>query len=243
MNIYEQINRTLFTTFVFLCLVGSVCAEKLSIDQIMEAVCRVETKYVNEDESRVIYGSGTCIKFIDDKYIILTNQHVVRDEKKVKVEFFRNGYKTIKIPAKVIWSAQGDLVDFAFLEVSKDYFGDYPPRVIPIVKNYTLKSGQSFITAGCPEARWLRAMEGHVLSNDGIVYFTPPARPGQSGSGIFVHITKNGETNTKLVAIITWYFGEDRLKPNGYNNSVGGAIPINNLHEVINLNNKTHRKE
>ena len=47
-------------------------------------------------------------------------------------------------------------------------------------------------------------MEGTILTVGPIVYFNPPPIPAQSGSGIFVHITeKNGETNTKLAAIIT----------------------------------------
>ena len=102
---------------------------------------------------------------------------------------------------------------------------------------------QSFITAGCPHSSWLRAMEGHILKVSDVIFFTPPPMPGQSGSGIFVHIKEEGETNTKLAAIITWHIKYHYLKKDGYPNSIGGAIPMKNLHSAIENKDKDKDKE
>lgn len=223
--------KIIYATIAFLCLTTTAFAEKLSMKQILEATCRVHTIEGG-------YGTGTCINHINGKYQILTNQHVVSNKDDVTVEFFKNGYKTLPIKGKVIWRAHDNnlAIDFAIIEVLEQYFGEHPPRIIKVVnKEHRLKKRQVFITAGCPQARWARALEGHVVDIDSIIYFTPPPLPGQSGSGIFVNIVdKNGETNTRLAAIITWYFGQHSLRPDGYSTSLGGAIPIKNLYQVIN---------
>ena len=92
-------------------------AQRLTIDQSLEAVCRVNT-----NSGR---GSGTVFAEDEDKYYILTNGHVVGRSSRGTVEFFQDGYKSANIPFKTEYTAykDGTALDLSVLSVKKKYFG------------------------------------------------------------------------------------------------------------------------
>ena len=204
-----------FTTLVF--------AKTLSLNEIMEGVCRVNNG-----------GSGTCIKETDKEYLVLTNAHVVGTRDWASVEFFSMGYKTKELLGNVIWKQRVERtdVDFAIISVSKNYFTNTPktlmPRVIPLVpKGYVPKEGDYISAAGCPGGRWIQGWEGRILLDKKTrLIFTPPPIGGQSGSGLTIHL--NGET--RVGAVLTWRVG-DRDAPE--KNAVGAAIPIARLYSAL----------
>ena len=69
-------------------------AEIWGINQILEATCRVDAGNA--------FGSGSCIDQKNGKIIVLTNAHVVGNSTNVKLEFFKNGLKTLPLSGKVI---------------------------------------------------------------------------------------------------------------------------------------------
>lgn len=212
-----------------ICTVG--LAKPLSLNEILQATCRVRASNA--------YGSGTCVKKIDNKYIILTNAHVVGNSNSVTVEFFTGGDKTPPINGSVVWRAYNGRtdVDFALVAVDENAFGSFVPRIIPLVhQGYNIQNNQYITSAGCPAARWAVGWEGHIVQDEhSRLLFTPPPEGGQSGSGIHVLVPdEKGELHTRLGAILTWKIGNGGRNENGYDLSVGGAIPMQTLYGLLN---------
>ncbi len=192
-------------------------AKPLTLDETLEATCRVEVQNAR--------GSGTVMYKSNDKYYILTNAHVVGNARNAHISFFNYGVKSDPVPAKVVWRKMGQGIDFAIVTVDVSSLGNYKPRIIPMVPpNYKVTSNQYISSAGCPRGAWAVAWEGHALnSNNGRVLFQPPPVGGQSGSGI--HILwkdKSGELHTRLAAVLTWRIGDE-----------GGAIPVSTLYNIL----------
>jgi len=218
--------------------VSTLQAKPLNLNQVLEATCRVRAGSG--------FGSGTCIDKENNKYYILTNAHVVGGRQigsKVTVEFFRGGDKTVPIPATIVWKEHNNrtTLDFAILSVEARYFGKYPPRVIPLVPlKYKLAKQQYISSAGSPGGEWAKAWEGKLLNaHNPRVYFTPPPRGGQSGSGLFVLVNIGGKLYTRLGAVITWRVGPNGHDANGYDLARGGAIPVSNLYAALGYTQET----
>ncbi len=113
------------------CMITTAEAKPLTMDEALEAVCRVSTSGA--------YGSGTVFAEDEDKYYVLTNRHVVGRSSRGHVEFFQDGYKSARIPFKTEYAAyrEGTALDLAVLSVKKNFFGRYPPRVIPLAPKGT----------------------------------------------------------------------------------------------------------
>lgn len=204
---------------VLLVCVSFSIAKPLTLNQILEATCRVRAGGAS--------GSGTCIYDEGQSYIYLTNAHVVGRRSQVYIEVFLQGKQSQRIPGRVIWTSYVNRtdVDFALIRVSKSSFRNYLPRVIGIApRGYNISDGQYIASAGCPGARWPSAWEGHATgSNNSRVLFVPPPLGGQSGSGIHIYLKDNqGEWHTFVGAVLTWQIG-----------SQGGAIPVNTLYRAL----------
>ena len=209
---------------IFLILALLLCpivvqAEPLSLNQILEATCRVRAGNAS--------GSGTCIMEDESNYYFLTNAHVVGNSTNLAIEMFQGGSQSRRIPGQVVWRRhQGRTdVDFAIIRVAKTAVGKFVPRIIPIVHDgYKISQGQYIASAGCPRARWANAWEGHATTDSSSrILFIPPPLGGQSGSGIHVYLKdSNGEWHTRLAAILTWSIGNQ-----------GGAISSNTLYAAI----------
>lgn len=212
-----------------LCFAAPANAEKWTLNQILETTCRVQAGDA--------YGSGSCIKYEDGKYWILSNAHVVGRNKTVYVEFFRNGRKTLPIPAKVEWRRLEDKteIDFALLSVSENYFGKYPPRVATMAPTGAVAVGGYMVSAGCPGARWPSAWEGFLInSQEGRLLFYPPPLGGQSGSGLYIICKEKDEYQTYLKGVVTWRIeGGVETTSRGYENAHGGAASVDRLVDAI----------
>jgi hypothetical protein len=215
---------------VFSC--GLVGASPVPLDIPLEATCRISA-------GRNM-GSGTVIQFKDGYYYVLTNAHVVGDTKSVKLEFFKDGAKTHPIPGSVVWARRSNRtpIDFAIITVKDDYFGNYPPSIIPLVPaNYTLGKMDYVVSSGCPSGTWAVVWEGFVVdSSKDKVLFHPPPVGGQSGSGLFC-LYKNGDKlEFRTAAVVTWrLIRPDHAKDSkGFEIAKGGAIPIQQLYHALN---------
>ncbi len=206
-------------------------ARPLTLNEISEASCRVKTGSWQEQSA----GTGTCIGETPDgqSFYVLTNAHVVGQSRQGTVEFFKGGYKTMPLPATVVWRAyqKGKDVDFALLTVNKSLFGNHPPRVIPIApEGYRPQPGHYIAAVGCPSARWAQGWEGRITEDrQSRVMFVPAPVGGQSGSGVTVLVQgKDGEWYTRVGAVLTWRIGDNP------SNVQGGAIPVGTLYNVLN---------
>jgi hypothetical protein len=210
------------TAFLFLLVAlfaTNAYARPLTLNEILEATCRIRVTLAS--------GSGTAV-FIDDNYVyVLTNAHVVGNNKNASVEFFPKGKQTTAFSGKVVWKAYQNRtdVDFAVIAIDKRQFGDKLPRIIPLLpQRHQLKGSEYIASAGCPRAEWAKAFEGHFTGLEGSrILFIPPPNPGQSGSGIHVNVKhENGKTYTYVGAVLTWQIAKK-----------GGAIPVSTLHQLL----------
>jgi hypothetical protein len=219
-----------------LCLLFPVTAkaELWGANQILEATCRVTAGQY--------YGSGSCIKYENGKYYVLTNAHVVGNNSVVQLEFFKNGKKTKPLPANVVWTkfVEKTSTDYALLSIDARYFGNYPPRVAKLAPIGLEPVGGYVVSAGCPGARWPSAFEGFIIKQESDrILFYPPPLGGQSGSGLYVVAKGENGYETYLKGLITWRIGggvAGRTTQMGYEENHGGAVIVDSI--LANLNNQ-----
>lgn len=211
-------------------------AQRLTIDQSLEAVCRVNT-----NSGR---GSGTVFAEDEDNYYILTNGHVVGRASRGTVEFFQDGYKSANIPFKTEYAAykDGTALDLAVLSVKKKYFGRYPPRVIPLAPRGTdIKANDLLMAGGCPSAQWACAWKGRVLKNTGaVISFNAAPIGGQSGSGVLIIIKdEKGEEQTRLGILLAWRVGDGAWTDDGPTD-YGAGLSLRQIYEILDGNGREH---
>lgn len=206
-------------------------AEIWGINQILEATCRVDAGNA--------FGSGSCIDQKNGKIIVLTNAHVVGNSTNVKLEFFKNGLKTLPLSGKVIWRSivpQSE-IDFALIEVDERLFGKYPPRIAKLAPANVEAVGNYIASAGCPGARWPSGFEGFIIGKDpGRILFYPPPLGGQSGSGLYIIVKTEKGYDTYLAGVITWRIGggvQGKTTSMGYEANHGGAISVSRLVDAV----------
>jgi cell division septum initiation protein DivIVA len=229
--------KKLLISLVILLFSGSILWGKpLTLNEISEAGCRIEVKANVGGSFLHDFGSGICIKEDADNIYILTNAHVLGLAEYAYVDFFRLGYPSTKMVAKVIYKARklNTDIDFCVLSLAKSEFGQYPlPRIIPLApKDFTPRKGFYLASAGCPEGRDLVMWQGYILtSTSSKILFTPPPQPGQSGSGLLVLIQgSNGEWYTRVGGLVTWRIKNQATDGNFV---MGGGIPIARLYDVM----------
>ena len=211
-------------------------AQRLTIDQSLEAVCRVNT-----NSGR---GSGTVFAEDEDNYYIMTNGHVVGRSSRGTVEFFQDGYKSANIPFKTEYAAykDGTALDLAVLSVKKKFFGRYPPRVIPLAPRGTEIRANDLVQAGgCPSAQWACAWKGRVLRNTGaVISFNAAPIGGQSGSGVLVIIKdEKGEEQTRIGILLAWRVGDGAYTDDGPTD-YGAGLSLKQIYAILDGNGQGH---
>lgn len=221
---------TIFLIFFFFSSLG--LAKPLTLEEISEASVKVS---VNRAA-----GSGVVVYKNEDHYYILTNAHVVEGANSGHVEFFNAGYKTGKIPMRVIWRRfnRNTNVDYAFLTVKKEDIDGYTPRVIPMSAS-TLQGNEYIMSAGCPGGRWLQSFEGRLtgLESDRLL-FLPPPESGRSGSGIIATINDK----SYVCGLVTWHIGRNGWDSNGNPIGKGGGVSMKTLRSIMTGETK-HEKQ
>jgi len=200
-----------------------------SLNDVLDATCRVNAGSA--------YGSGTAINEKNGYHYILTNAHVVGSSKTVRVEFFRDGRKTLPIPGRVVFRrlSSGSVLDVAIIAVNSKYFGDQPPRIAVLGKRKEVAIDKYIKSAGCPSARWANSWEGFIVKeSESKLIFYPPPIGGQSGSGLYIVANRNGVKQTVLKGIVTWRLGSGgRDRNTGFQKARGGAVLIDKLYDAI----------
>lgn len=223
-----------FATILIFC--ATTHAKELSIEEVQQGVCRV-TSMTNGGWFRktdISMGSGTVYKETADKYYILTNGHVIGGGSSATVEFFRDGYKSVAIPAKIEYTVfrNGTSLDMSVISIDKHIFDKTPnkPRVIQIAPQaYQYKSKDKIYGAGCPNGRWCQLWFARINNVEpNTITFNMPPEGGQSGSGILTTIKdKNGENHTVLVGILSWRYGDDGAS------QYGGGIGLSRIYDIF----------
>jgi hypothetical protein len=232
-------NKFLRTAALFLALILSsnpASAQPLTIDQALDAVCRVNTS-----EAR---GSGTVFAEDEDKFYVMTNGHVIGRARRGHLEFFQDGYKSAMIPFKTEYSTyrEGTALDLAILSVKKQFFGRYPPRVIPLAPKGTKIGVNDLVMAGgCPSAQWAMAWKGRVLRNAGpVISFNAAPIGGQSGSGVLILIKDGkGELHTRLGILLAWRVGDGAWTDDG-EEDYGAGLSLQQIYEIMEGNGRDY---
>ena len=230
-------NKFLCAIALFLALILSsspASAQPLTIDQALDAVCRVNTNGA--------IGSGTVFQEDEENYYVLTNGHVIGRAKRGHLEFFQDGYKSAMIPFKTEYVAyeEGTALDLAIVSVKKKYFGRYPPRVIPLAPKGTKIGANDLVMAGgCPSAQWVCAWKGRVLRNAGaVVSFNAAPIGGQSGSGVLILIKDDkGEIHTRLGILLAWRVGDGAWTDDG-EDDYGAGLSLKQIYDIMEGNGR-----
>ncbi|MBR0225936.1 MAG: trypsin-like peptidase domain-containing protein [Thermoguttaceae bacterium] len=196
-----------------------------SLDDARASVCRVCVSGARGSGAR---GSGWFAGVENDVCYIVTNYHVVTNNKTARLDFWTNG-KLESVNGSIVERAYDANMpaDFACVKVSADELKKIDPPFLPIGGEDAKPSvGAIVVSAGAPDGRFVQAWKGMVLEyyNGKTAIFSPPPVPGQSGSPICEYV--DGELFA--TGILTWLIGE-----RGRDESKGGAIPISNLYKVF----------
>ena len=191
-----------------------------TLEDARAAVCRVCVSGAR--------GSGWFAGVENDVCYIVTNYHVVTNNKTARLDFWTNG-KLESVNGSIVERAYDANMpaDFACVSVSADELKKIDPPFLPIGGEDARPSvGAIVVSAGAPDGRFVQAWKGMVLEyiNGKTAIFSPPPVPGQSGSPICEYV--DGELFA--TGILTWLLGEK-----GRDESKGGAIPIGNLYKAF----------
>jgi hypothetical protein len=192
----------------------------ISLNYISKSACRVAA-----GSSR---GSGVAVHQDDNKIYVLTNAHVIGNNKNnIRLEFYKFGAKSLPLSAEFSGSILTQDRDFAIISVDKALFGGMLPEVIPLAPpGFIPQHNSYFATAGSPFGRDLMVREGKILKGDNVrIYFSPPPENGQSGSGLFVNIGGI----VYVAGIVTAKSGEFAMDNNGYPVTHGMAFNVDQL--------------
>ncbi len=262
--------KYLLAVILLLCTTG-LEARELTLTEVMSAACRITTQKFNRFGQNLgsIRGTGTVIKEDVDNYIILTNGHVASQVgSTVHLEFFKDGVKSNKIPAKVVWRyyKERSSIDAAVISVKKTNLGNFTPTVIDIApRTHSIPRGTKIYGAGCPKGMWLSAWIARVaIEDNNRVLFDMTPQGGQSGTALLSKIIIGGEPYTVISGMLTWHYSENgktyggglslkRLYDLFDGNAVADSIPYNmteaackncklekHEHYVVKLNNGSH---
>jgi hypothetical protein len=231
-NMVKKVFLGLLLTIGIVCIVE---AKPLSLYEIQEATCQIFTK---NSIGKPIQGSATCANEDENDYLFITNAHVVGSAQEVTLHYFSGGYRSQGLPARVHWRVFKDktLQDLAVLRVDKQYFGNYKPRVIPIVPDgYKVQTRHTIYSAGCQNSQWPMSWVGHAENTQDWIKFQPAPAPGQSGSALLCLIKgSDGEWYTRICGVVTWTDGPAST-------GIGGAVPMSVYYELLKYKNNTNQ--
>ena len=163
------------------------------------------------DSNRSLVGSGFIIGAEDDKYLILSNDHVTRSGQGLRVDFFSDGFIVDDDQfARAESSYLGDRLDVSITKIPKSEVPADMPSVKLAPRDYVPKVGDKVISIGCSEGRWPRARVGHVdaISGEGFgrrIVYSPNSIGGDSGG-----ILLDG-TGTMAVGLVAWTNGRQGM--------------------------------
>jgi hypothetical protein len=228
--------RYLITATILLLFTTGLEAKELNLSEVMRATCRVSADRINQfgeiiGSSR---GTGTVISEDNSYYYVMTNGHVASNTgSTVHLEFFNEGYKSEKIPARVYWRyyETDTSKDAALIKLEKSNLNGYVPVVIPMApEGHTTPIGTKIYGAGYPKGMWLSAWIARVAyMADNRMFFDMTPQGGQSGTAILSKVTIDGEDYTRVSGMLSWHY-----KDGG--STYGGAINLDRLYELFATN-------
>lgn len=184
-----------------------------SINDLMMATCKV-----NCDKGT---GSGCGYMIREGFYCVLTAAHVVEGSSVAQCEFWKDGYKSGKIPGQV--TVSDTQIDVALIIIPVEAFGDHVPPVIPLgTVNDEPTPGTTIVSMGCAKGAWPTlwkgVVNGHDPSDPCRFLFEPPPAGGRSGSVIC------DANATKILGIV-----QVRIDERGEGGAMGIATVVNRM--------------
>lgn len=226
--------KYLITAAILLFTTG-LDAKELSLSEVMRATCRVTASRINQfgQKTGSSRGTGTVISEDDTYYYVMTNGHVASNTgSTVHLEFFNEGFKSAKIPAKVYWRyyEEGTSKDAALIKLEKANLNGYVPVVIPMApEGHSTPVGTKIYGAGYPKGMWLSAWIARIATMaDNRMFFDMTPQGGQSGTAILTKVTIDGEDYTRVSGMLSWYYSGST--------TYGGAINLKRLYELFRTN-------
>lgn len=143
-------------------------------------------------------GSGSIVDETPSHYVMESNAHVTRKGTANQLDIFVGGklVGVARATTNQSWYKNGSAHDVAEVLIPKSQLGGPLPVVKTAPPGYSskLKPGQAIYTYGCQQGQWPRARHGNILSiSNGVIYYEPPAIPGDSGSAVYVYDDELGE--------------------------------------------------
>lgn len=175
-----------FALVVFcLSLLAVPLAATAAIADCFDATCKV----VHPGRPPVV-GTGCVLDTgtAADRLYVLSAGHVLgRPGDRLELSFYRDGREIGPVPARTVYARNDWRLreDLGVAEVACADLGTFRPAAIPLA-DCLARSGESFVTVGCPRGGWPSAFEGEVVSAEPTsLYIAPRAVKGRSGSGLF----------------------------------------------------------
>lgn len=224
----------LFSAFLFAGQIiptfASEARRALTVDDVRRAACRVGVENAR--------GSGSIIGFDDrlNKYLVLTNYHVVTNSRSASCEFWDENGRRSKTVGEIVWRShdQQKPFDYALIAIDKAFVENLDLPYVPLAgEGVRLQEGGALDSAGCPRGQFVVSWDGGVLTLNRTVEFTPGPYPGQSGSAIIAFI--GGKPWN--VGTLTWLVGQE-----GADDSRGAFIPVRNLWAALGSKSRASEK-
>lgn len=137
-------------------------------------------------------GSGSVIGETPTHYVVESNHHVTSKGTNNALDIFIGGKNvgSVKATTAQSWFSDGRARDVSEILIPKSALGG-PLSVVEMAPpgySAKLKPGMMIYTYGCQQGQWPRARCGHILEvNNGLIYYTPEAIPGDSGSAVYLY--------------------------------------------------------
>ncbi len=212
--------------FITWCILATIASADWQ--DCMDATCRIKVTRTKTYKKRFrtytktysVYGTGCCYKISNGYAHIVTNKHVVGNQKtEVECEFWHKGYLQNSVTGTVV--PNGSSFDVVTVTIPLGAF-THVPAAVPFAPDYqSIHKGDTVVTAGCPGADWLSFQVGHIVecTTESAMIFVPQPWPGQSGSAIF---DADGEY---IIGLIYLYNSELRIGVAVALNAIKQAIP------------------
>lgn len=195
------------------CVFFAACeANAAKLDATYDAACRV-----SQDDG---VGSGVVFEIGEQEVFVLTNAHVAKS-KNVTVEFWRRGFRSVRLPGRVI--IRHVRADVAVVAVCKALFRSAVPRAVRLApRGYRVRVGQTITSVGCAQGTWATGFVGHVTGERGTsIAFQPVIANGRSGSALC-------DEDGLIIGLI-----QARWEKPG--EECGLALPVENIYRALNL--------
>ncbi|QDT10916.1 trypsin-like peptidase domain-containing protein [Planctomycetes bacterium K23_9] len=189
--------RVSLTLFAVVSLGVAIHANDDSADRVLRASCRIFAGNAR--------GSGVIFDTDEDSYHVLTNAHVVgRIGNRVSLEFEHSGYRSGRIPGRVVRShnARNTSIDLAIVELPRSEFPG-PMPVVPLAGVGFKEETPTVLTCGAQGGAAVSLQRGHIVRRTrSLIYYKPEALPGRSGSPLF------NESGSHIIGLVAWRTGD-----------------------------------